>query len=317
MRLDWQRQWTSITTAEAIAKNLEEQLCAEETGSGHKLIGKYEILKPVGKGGKSVVFKARDTETQRIVACKLLLPQLVEDERNLKRFRQEAIAAKRLDHPNINSVSDFGEWNGQLYMIMEFIEGQSLAELVDSQGKLPISRAVPIFTQIAAGCAYSHGRNIIHRDLKPGNIVITNKNGQNDFVKIVDFGIAKIISENTVVGTKLTKTGEVFGSPLYMSPEQCMAHPIDQRSDIYSLGTLMYEVLTGKPPLKGATALATIFMHTNEMPAKFGDIGADKKLTQAIENIVLKCLAKSPQQRYQSMDEVISAYDKIAERISC
>jgi serine/threonine-protein kinase len=200
-------------------------------------------------------------------------------------------------------------------MIMEFIEGQSLAELIESEGKLPIHRAVPMFKQIAAGCAYAHSRNIIHRDLKPGNVIVTSKAGQNDFVKIVDFGIAKILHENTIAGTKLTKTGEVFGSPLYMSPEQCMGQAVDHRSDIYSLGTLMYEALTGKPPLKGETAIVTIYLHTKEMPAKFGNIGAENKLTQVIENIVFKCLAKAPQQRFQSMDELTKALDKIASTI--
>jgi len=293
----------------AIATNLEAHF--SDSDISKRLIGKYEILAPIGRGGKSVVFKARDTESDKIVACKLLLPQLINEERSTKRFKQEAIAAKRLDHININSVSDFGEWNGQLYMIMEFLDGKSLAEIIDSQGKLPINRALRIFTQIAAGCSYAHGRNIIHRDLKPSNLLIINKNGQEDFVKIVDFGIAKIVNESTIAGTKLTQTGEVFGSPLYMSPEQCSGRPVDSRTDIYSLGTLMYETLTGKPPIKGPTALATIYMHTKEMPPKFGDIGADSKLAQAMENIVFKCLAKAPEHRYQSMDEIIDACIKI------
>jgi eukaryotic-like serine/threonine-protein kinase len=298
----------------AIATNLEQHFTT--SSGGNKRISKYEILMPVGRGGKSVVFKARNIETDNIIACKLLLPQLINEERSTKRFRQEAVAAKRLDHININSVSDFGEWSGQLYMIMEFLEGKSLSELIESEGKLPIDRAVPIFVQIATGCAYAHGRNIIHRDLKPSNILILNNLSQRDFVKIVDFGIAKIINESTIAGTKLTQTGEVFGSPLYMSPEQCMGRTVDHRSDIYSLGILMYETLTGKPPLKGPTALATIYMHTKEMPPKFGDIGADAKLAQAVENIVFKCLAKAPEQRYKSMDEIISAFAKISAMIS-
>lgn len=236
----------------AVARQLQEHFAAPAADTGRKMIDKYEIFEPIGRGGKSVVFKARDSETQKIVACKLLLPQLLDDERNTKRFKQEAIAAKRLEHPNINSVSDFGEWRGQLYMIMEYLEGMSLAELIEKQGKLSINQAVPIFVQIANGCAYAHGKNIIHRDLKPSNVLLTQKNGQNDFVKIIDFGIAKIMSDSTIAGTKLTRTGEVFGSPLYMSPEQCMGHVVDQTSDIYSLGTLMYEALTGRPPLKKA-----------------------------------------------------------------
>ena len=284
--------------------------------AGTKLADRYEIIEPAGRGGKSLVFKVRDLQTNKIAACKMLLPELINDEQNYRRFRQEATASKRLDHPNINSVSDFGEWDGQPFMIMEFLSPTSLADLLAQEIKLPISRAIPIFMQIAAGCGYAHARNIIHRDLKPGNIIILSQEGKADIVKIIDFGIAKIIAQNTIAGTKLTKTGEIFGSPLYMSPEQCMACRADHRSDVYSLGILMYEVLTGIPPLKGPTALATIYKHTKEMPQKFGEIGTDKKLSQAIENIVFKCLAKAPEQRYQSMEEIVSACSKLSDTIS-
>lgn len=299
-----------------IAEALEEYFFGPDASVGKKFIEKYEILELAGRGGKSVVFQARDTENQKIVACKLLLPQLIGDERNRKRFRQEAIAAKRLDHAHINSVIDFGLWNGQPFMIMEFLEGLSLDNLINREKQLTFDRAVPIFIQIASACHYAHSRNIIHRDLKPSNVVLINANGQHDFVKIIDFGIAKIISENTMAGTKLTKTGETLGSPLYMSPEQCMGQNVDNRSDIYSLGVLMYEVLTGKLPLKGPTALATMFKHVNEMPAKFGNLGNSVKLTRIVENIVFKCLAKSPKQRYQSMEELANAYAKISDMIS-
>ena len=237
-------------------------------------------------------------------------------ELNLKRFRQEAVAAKRLDHLNINSVNDFGEYNGQPYMIMQFLDGLPLSDLIDQEGKLSINRAIPIFIQIATGCAYAHTRNIIHRDLKPSNIVLIEKNNQKDFVQIIDFGIAKIISENTMAGTKLTKTGDIFGSPLYMSPEQCMGKTADLRTDIYSLGALMYEALTGEPPFEGETALVTIFKHIREMPEKFIDIAANPKLTQMTENIVFKCLAKEPKQRYQSMEEVAEACTKLLPMIN-
>ncbi len=240
--------------------------------SGLKLNDRYELLEQIGQGGNSVVYKAQDSHLNKTVACKILLPELVRNAVNFKRFRQEAIAAKRLEHININSVSDFGDCNGQPFMIMEFIAGQSLANFINNDTKLPIEQTISIFIQIAEGCAYAHARNIIHRDLKPGNIVITNKGGSAYSVKIIDFGIAKIISENTVAGTKLTKTGDIFGSPLYMSPEQCCGRAVDHRADIYSLGILMYEVLTGKPPLEGPTPLVTIFKQTTEMPAKFGQI---------------------------------------------
>jgi len=283
--------------------------------SGLKLNNRYGLLEPIGQGGKSIVYRANDFNLDKIVACKILLPELVNDELNFKRFRQEAIAAKRLEHSNINSVSDFGEWNGQPFMIMEFLAGKSLADIIDTEAKLSIDDAISIFKQIADGCAYAHARNIIHRDLKPSNIVLTNKEGQGYSVKIIDFGIAKIITENTIAGTKLTKTGDIFGSPLYMSPEQCMGRAVDQRSDIYSLGILMYEVLAGKPPLEGPTPMVTIFKHTKEMPTKFGDIGIEPKTSQAIEKIVFKCLAKEAKQRYQTMEEIISALNKVSKTL--
>jgi len=281
-----------------------------QNASGLKLNDRYEVLEPIGQGGKSIVYKAKDTEIGKFVACKILLPELINDEVNFKRFRQEAVAAKRLDHSNINSVSDFGEYEGQPFMIMEFLDGLPLSDPIAKEGKLSPARALPIFVQIATGCAYAHSRNIIHRDIKPSNIILTNTDKQKDIVKIIDFGIAKIITENTIAGTKLTKTGDIFGSPLYMSPEQCLGRTVDQKTDIYSLGIIMYEVLTGRAPLQGPTALVTIFKHTKEMPEKFGDIGAQPKLTQALENIVFKCLAKDPKHRYQSMEEVINACTK-------
>jgi len=285
-----------------------------ENALGSTLNNKYQLLEQIGQGGKSIVYKTQDSELKKIVACKILLPELVNDELNLKRFRQEAVAAKRLEHPNINSVSDFGEWHGQPFMIMEFLEGPCLSELIEAEERISIDIAIQIFIQIAHGCAYAHARNIIHRDLKPSNILVLSPKSR-PVVKIIDFGIAKIISENTVAGTKLTKTGDIFGSPLYMSPEQCLGSLVDHRSDIYSLGTLMYEVLTGEPPLQGANAMVTIFKHTKEMPKKFGDIGLKPKHSQAIEKIVFKCLAKEPKQRYQSMDEIIENLEKVSKTL--
>ena len=277
---------------------------------GNRLNEKYELLEQIGQGGKSIVYRAKNLDSNNLVACKILLPELLEDELNLKRFRQEAVAAKRLDHPHINSVSDFGEWNGQPFMIMELLNGYCLADLLERQIRLPVNMALLLFKQISDGCAYAHARNIIHRDLKPNNIIILGE--EPDYTaKIIDFGIAKIIDENTIAGTKLTKTGDIFGSPLYMSPEQCLGRAVDHKSDIYSLGVLMYETLTGKPPLQGPNAMVTIFKHTKEMPPKFGNIGIEPKLSHEIENIVFKCLAKEAKHRYQTMEELTNIFTDI------
>ncbi|MBS2003307.1 MAG: tetratricopeptide repeat protein [Cyanobacteria bacterium SZAS LIN-5] len=275
-----------------------------------KIIGeKYEVLETIGGGGMGMIYKAKHILMKRIVAIKMMHPQYVSSASNLKRFQQEAQAASALNHPNILAVFDFGLTpEGAPYLVMDFLEGTNLAEVLDELGLLPASRATNIFAQACAGLAHAHSKGVIHRDLKPGNIMLVEFDQRKDFVKIVDFGIAKVLpSGDESESSHLTATGEVFGSPLYMSPEQCRGRNLDIRSDIYSLGCVMYRTLTGSSPFFGQDPMECMYKQVNEAPNKFFDANPDSKVPEALEAIVFKCLAKEPADRYQTMHELKDA----------
>ncbi len=275
-----------------------------------KIIGdKYEVLETIGGGGMGMIYKAKHILMKRIVAIKMMHPQYVSSASNLKRFQQEAQAASALSHPNILAVFDFGLTPaGAPFLVMDFLEGTNLAEVLDEVGLLPASRATNIFAQACAGLAHAHSKGVIHRDLKPGNIMLVEFDQRKDFVKIVDFGIAKVLpSGDESEASHLTQTGEVFGSPLYMSPEQCRGRNLDIRSDIYSLGCVMYRTLTGSSPFFGQDPMECMYKQVNESPNKFFETNPDMKAPEALEAIVFKCLAKEPADRYQTMLELKEA----------
>lgn len=275
-----------------------------------KIIGdKYEVLETIGGGGMGMIYKAKHILMKRIVAIKMMHPQYVSSASNLKRFQQEAQAASALSHPNILAVFDFGLTPaGAPFLVMDFLEGTNLAEVLDEVGLLPASRATNIFAQACAGLAHAHSKGVIHRDLKPGNIMLVEFDQRKDFVKIVDFGIAKVLpSGDESEAAHLTQTGEVFGSPLYMSPEQCRGRNLDIRSDIYSLGCVMYRTLTGSSPFFGQDPMECMYKQVNEAPNKFFETNPDTKSPEALEAIVFKCLAKEPAERYQTMLELKEA----------
>jgi len=280
--------------------------------------GTYRILGLLGSGGMSDVYKAsiesiesldpistiKTASVGRIVACKVLLSRLLENKQHYRRFQHEAKLAKRLAHPNIVNVYDAGEIDGRPFMILEYVDGATLSDICKRTGKLPIERALPIFVQISAALAYAHLNGVIHRDLKPSNIMLTRKNDREDFVKVVDFGIAKIVTETMAGATQLTKTGDPIGTPAYMSPEQCRGEDVTAATDIYSFGIVMYEVLTGRPPFEASEYYQILYKHMHEMPDSIRDIDLDIRLNRKMENIILKCLAKQADARYQSMDDV-------------
>ncbi len=275
-----------------------------------KIIGdKYEVLETIGGGGMGMIYKAKHILMKRIVAIKMMHPQYVSSASNLKRFQQEAQAASALSHPNILAVFDFGLTPaGAPFLVMDFLEGTNLAEVLDEVGLLPDSRATNIFAKACAGLAHAHSKGVIHRDLKPGNIMLVEFDQRKDFVKIVDFGIAKVLpSGDESESAHLTQTGEVFGSPLYMSPEQCRGRNLDIRSDIYSLGCVMYRTLTGSSPFFGQDPMECMYKQVNEAPNKFFETNPDTKAPEALEAIVFKCLAKEPGERYQTMSELKEA----------
>lgn len=259
---------------------------------------RYELVRKLGTGGMGAVYQAVDSALEKNVAVKILLPGLSAD--TIIRFQQEAKATARLDHPNIVRVLDFGQTpSGDLFLIMDYVGKSSLEDLIKREKRIPIEKALPIFIQIAAGLTHAHKNGILHRDVKPSNIMFSETQDGN--VQLVDFGLAKLETANS---QKLTTTGIHVGSPLYMSPEQVSGTDVDVRSDIYSLGCLMFKTLTGKPPLQGKTAIDTIMMQRHEIPPLLSEMDCGADFSPEIEDIVAKTLEKDPADRFQTAEEL-------------
>ena len=285
-----------------------EELDLEPPGSqvddyiGTTIDGRYVVESVLGEGGMGVVYKCRRKVFDKAVAVKILRADLARNPEVLDRFVTEAKAASAIGSPHIVNVFDFGEVpDGSTYFAMEYLEGDTLGAAMSS-GTLDTDRAVRIGRQIANGLAAAHASNIVHRDLKPDNFIITSQDGQ-DFVKILDFGIAKVVG----LENKITRAGAVFGTPHYMSPEQCRGSSVDYRTDVYSIGVILYEMLTGSVPFDAENPLTILSMHLNEPPERFADRDPPVAARSGLESVVLKCLAKAPEDRFQSMIEVEAA----------
>lgn len=279
---------------------LPEDLTGQVIGQNFRIISK------LGAGGMSVVYRAHNEMLRKDVAIKVLHPHLVTNRLFLERFRQEAQAASQIDHENVVRIMDFGITAGNRpFIVMDYLEGLSLADMIKKEGPLELDRAINIFVQLADALSYAHQKGIIHRDLKPSNVIIVQRRKQGgEVAKIVDFGIAKLLPHEGGDAAALTQTGDVFGSPLYMSPEQCKGEKLDARSDIYSLGCLMYETLTGVTPINGANMLEILYRHMNEMPKSMKKAAPSISIPKPVEAIIFKALAKEPTNRYPSMDEL-------------
>ncbi len=265
----------------------------------------YEIESVLGIGGMSVVYKARHRMMDRNVAIKMPLSNLKEDVNSLERFKQEAQAMSSLCHPNIVAVYDFGvSPAGRPFIVLDCVEGESLRDMIDRKGKVPFKRALPIFRQICDGLDAAHKYHILHRDMKPANAILTKLDETTELVKLVDFGIAKLLPESSKKAQYLTQTGEVFGSPLYMSPEQCLGRELDTRSDIYAVACLMYETLAGRPPFFGESFLDTMSKHVSEKARPINEIAPDAHVPAALEQLIMRCLSKDPVDRVQSAGEI-------------
>lgn len=279
---------------------------------GSKVGDKYEILEVVGRGSMGIVYKARHELIGKIVAVKMLRWQLLSDQRSKKRFEREAIASSRLEHPNIIAIYDFGLTpSNQPYIVMDFVQGTTLLHVLRKERSMAPERAVRVFSQVADALHHAHTRGVIHRDLKPANVMLLEKNGQSDFVKVVDLGIAKIAFGEDAEPEALTKTNEVCGSPLYLSPEQCKQQPMDPRSDMYSLGIVMYELLTGVPALQGSTVYDTLYMHVHNKPKSFAEVRPDLNIPKKLEEIVFRTLEKDPGDRFPTMQDLKRELDTI------
>ena len=280
---------------------------------GHVVAGRYVIKGVIGVGGMGTVYDARHIVLDNRVALKVLRQELVEEESIMKRFEQEARACAALIHPNLVSVYDCGiSEHGEPFLVMQFLEGPLLLDDIKHDGKLSLDRFFEVFIQVCTALSYAHGEGVVHRDLKPANIIVTRTPEGARVPVVVDFGIAKIedLGGNMQM---LTQTGEVFGSPAYMSPEQCQGTTIDGRTDIYALGCVMYEALTGRQAFAGHNIMTILEKQLNEMPRSFEELstGSTDEIPEALAKTVMKCLEKDPDYRYQTVDELKAALLRI------
>ncbi len=275
---------------------------ALELPAGRIIAERYRVVEELGRGGMGVVYRVEQIALGRDMALKTIDGHEIKDA-TWRRFQQEAKASSLLDHPNLISVHDSGMIDGRHpYFVMDLVQGTTLAKLVEEKGPLSVEEALPIFIQVCFGLAYAHDLGIVHRDLKPSNIMLSKPPGGGAMtVRIVDFGIAKLRLNEGADVQGLTKTGEIFGSPLYMSPEQCLGIAVDHRSDIYALGCCFFEALAGLPPFMGNTALSTMMQHQSEKPPSLKEATLGREFPQDIETLISRLLEKDPDKRYQSL----------------
>ncbi len=275
----------------------------ETSLEGTTLDKRFRILECVGQGGMSEVYKAEHIMLQKMVAIKVLHKQ--QELESIERFQQEAKAISALDHRNIVKVYAFGaSEQDRLYLAMDFLEGKSLSDILEAEQRLSWRRVVEYGIQIAQGLEQAHARGIVHRDLKPSNIIIEVDEYNNEIVKVVDFGIAKLTEESGKEVKDLTQDGNTCGSPPYMSPEQCMGELSDARSDVYSFGIMLYELLTGVRPISGRSALEMMTNHVEQTPEFFETSCPEAVIPASLETIVRKCLEKDRKDRYQCMSDI-------------
>lgn len=255
---------------------------------------RYEIIERIGAGGMAIVYKAKDLLLNRVVTIKVLREQFASDEDFVRRFRREAQSAASLSHPNIVSIYDVGKDGDTEYIVMEYVEGQNLKELIRNYAPLSSEQSINLAMQIAQAIRHAHEHNIIHRDIKPHNILVT----ADGRLKVTDFGIARAVSAAT-----MTHTGDIVGSVHYLSPEQAKGVPTNEQSDLYSLGIILYELLTGKVPYDGETPIAIALKHLQEQPVPPSKL--NPRISQELENVILRAIAKSPEQRYKTAVEML------------
>ncbi len=278
---------------------------------GKTIAGRYEILQKLGEGGMGVVYKAMQTSVERIVALKILHPHMTGNEEALKRFQREAKTTSKLRQANAIHIYDFGVEGSLSFLVMEYIEGESLDDVIRKSGALELPRVANIVRQVCYALAEAHDLGIVHRDLKPSNIYLSRKRDGSEEVKVLDFGIAKVLGEQQGM-TRLTQTGMIIGTPQYMSPEQVEGLPLDHRSDVYSLGIIMYELLTGETPFQADTPFKLLMKHVKEKPVPPRKFRPNIAIPEAVEKIVLKALEKDPAKRFQSISELQQSLEAAA-----
>ena len=278
----------------------------------HRLAGRYEVRSLIGRGGMAEVHLGFDTRLSRVVAIKMLRRDLALDSIFQARFRREAQSAASLNHPNIVAVYDTGEeivsdaTNRSLaipYIVMEYVEGHTVKELISDGTAVPINEAIEIVSGVLSALQYSHANHLVHRDIKPGNIMLTPEGK----VKVMDFGIARALTDSQAT---MTQTNAVVGTAQYLSPEQARGETVDERSDLYSTGVVLFELLTGRPPFKGDSAVAVAYQHVEQIPPTPSSILSD--IPDSLDRVVLKALAKNRDDRYRSAAEMLSDLQRVA-----
>ncbi|AKT37221.1 serine/threonine protein kinase [Chondromyces crocatus] len=276
--------------------------------------GKFKILQKIGSGGMGAVYKASQPDMNRMVAIKILHQKLTNRKDLVSRFRREARAMAHLTHPNTVRVVDYGELeDGALYIIMEYLEGRNLNQVVRKEGPLSVERALPVLIQACGALQEAHLQGIVHRDLKPENIFLSTNAGLKDYPKVLDFGLAKVTERELRPGSiMLTQEGMVFGTPEFMSPEQAQGKVLDARSDIYSLAVILYEVLTGKLPFEARTPMEHIQMHVNKAPIPIDERVPGKTFPAGLWGVLKKALEKKADDRYATAADFAEALKPFA-----
>lgn len=268
---------------------------------------RYRLIELVGKGGMGTVYRAEHVHIRKSFALKVLHRELTHHAEAVKRFEREAIAAGRIEHPNVATAIDFGKLpNGAFYLVLEYVQGRTLRQLLTAEKRLPIARAVHIARQIASALASAHGAGVVHRDLKPDNVMLVESSVEADWIKVLDFGVAKLRTEDVPEETAITRFGTVFGTPEYMSPEQALGQAVDASSDLYALGIMIYEMLIGRTPFADSQLVNVLSRQITEQPAPLPGT-----VLPALRQLVLQLLEKQPSARPASAELVVERLDEL------
>ncbi|MDH5386209.1 MAG: protein kinase, partial [Candidatus Aminicenantes bacterium] len=293
---------SQLLSPEDIAVTETMEAPKEELNTGSTFAGRYQIIEELGKGGMGKVYKANDIDIKEKVAIKLIKPEISSDKKTIERFQNELKFARKIRHKNVCQMYDLNREEGTYYITMEYVEGENLKNMIRMSGQLGIGTAISVAKQVCEGLAEAHKLGVVHRDLKPSNIMIDREGT----VRIMDFGIARSLKEKGITGA-----GVMIGTPEYMSPEQCEAKEVDTRTDIYSLGVILYEMATGQLPFSGDTPLSIAMKHKGETPKNPMQLNA--QIPDSVSQIILTCMAKDKNKRYQSAEELLKELNKIKE----
>ncbi|MEO6599438.1 MAG: serine/threonine-protein kinase [Polyangiaceae bacterium] len=302
----------SISYSDAEVTNSQVARMRLDPYLGATIDGRYKVEAVLGEGGMGVVYRCTHTIIGKTVAMKVLRADLARDAEVTERFLNEAKAASSIGNAHIIDISDFGQFpDGAAYFVMEFLSGQPLSKLIEHQQPLSVQRILHVAHQIAEGLSAAHAAGIVHRDLKPDNIFLVDRGAERDFIKVLDFGIAKV--STSAEGSRLTRAGAVFGTPHYLSPEQAAGQPVDHRGDIYSFGVILYELASGRLPFDADNFMGILTQHMYKAPVPIRAlVPVPQAVPPGLEAIILKCLSKRAEHRYQSMGELMVEFQKLA-----